>query len=51
MNVNVLKDNPEWWWFVIVSSIVLALTIVVWLGFKYGQVRPARPFSVAWKLN
>ncbi|KAK8032109.1 hypothetical protein PG990_001843 [Apiospora arundinis] len=38
MNVNIFKDNPEWWWFVIVSSIVLALTIVVWLGFKYGQL-------------
>ncbi|KAK6833356.1 hypothetical protein PG987_008050 [Apiospora arundinis] len=38
MNVNVFEDNPEWWWFVIVSGIVLTLTIVVWLGFKYGQL-------------
>jgi len=39
MNVNLFKDNPEWWWFVIVSGVVLGLTILGWLCFKYGQVR------------
>ncbi|KAK7954691.1 hypothetical protein PG988_015385 [Apiospora saccharicola] len=38
MNVNLFKDNPEWWWFVIVSGVVLGLTILGWLCFKYGQL-------------
>ncbi|KAK8135653.1 hypothetical protein PG984_003593 [Apiospora sp. TS-2023a] len=42
MNVNLFKDNPEWWWFVIVSGVVLSLTILGWLCFKYGQ------YSVSW---
>jgi hypothetical protein len=34
MNVNILKDNPDWRWYILFGRAFLILTIVGWLGFK-----------------
>jgi uncharacterized membrane protein YfcA len=39
MNVNILKDNPDWRWFLIFGGASQILTLVGWLGFKYIPVR------------
>ncbi|OWY51284.1 hypothetical protein AALT_g4570 [Alternaria alternata] len=38
MNVNILKDNPDWRWFFLAGSICLVSTICAWLIFKYCPV-------------
>lgn len=38
MNVNVLKDNPDWRWFLLFVLVVLFLAITGWLTFKYTSV-------------
>jgi hypothetical protein len=38
MNVNILASNPDWRWYVLFVSMTLAITILGWLLFKYGQV-------------
>lgn len=38
MNVNILASNPDWRWYLLLGGGFLALTVVVWLIFKYGQV-------------
>jgi hypothetical protein len=38
MNVNILKDDPDWRWFPLAASICLAFTSCVWLVFKYCPV-------------
>ncbi|WJG34857.1 uncharacterized protein FOBCDRAFT_216498 [Fusarium oxysporum Fo47] len=35
MNVNMLKDNPDWRWYIPVVATSLLLTITAWLIFKY----------------
>ncbi|EWZ48991.1 hypothetical protein FOZG_04455 [Fusarium oxysporum Fo47] len=39
MNVNMLKDNPDWRWYIPVVATSLLLTITAWLIFKYIPVR------------
>jgi hypothetical protein len=34
MNVNVLKDNPDWWWALLAGGFCLTSTMCVWLVFK-----------------
>ncbi|CAN9362528.1 unnamed protein product [Alternaria alternata] len=38
MNVNILKDNPDWRWFFLAGSICLVSTICAWLIFKYCPI-------------
>lgn len=38
MNVDLLKDNPDWRWHILVGGIVMTLTIVGWLMFKFDPV-------------
>ncbi|CAI9631388.1 unnamed protein product [Alternaria burnsii] len=38
MNVNILKDNPDWRWFLLAASICLVSTICGWLIFKYCPI-------------
>jgi len=35
MNVDLLKDNPDWRWYVLFGGTALILTVVGWLVFKY----------------
>jgi hypothetical protein len=37
MNIDILRDNPEWRWFVLVSGVMVAVTIAMWLLLQYGQ--------------
>jgi len=39
MNVDILKDNPDWRWYILFGGAFLILTLVGWLVFKYTQVR------------
>jgi hypothetical protein len=39
MNVDILASNPDWRWYVLFVSVTLAITVLGWLFFKYGQVR------------
>ncbi|KAG4291648.1 hypothetical protein FPRO06_13869 [Fusarium proliferatum] len=34
MNVNVLKDNPDWKWYILVVGATVILTICGWIGFE-----------------
>lgn len=36
MNVDLLKDNPDWRWYILVGGTVMTLTIVGWLVFKFN---------------
>ncbi|KAB2105292.1 hypothetical protein AG0111_0g7058 [Alternaria gaisen] len=38
MNVNILKDNPDWRWFLLAAGICLVSTICGWLIFKYCPI-------------
>ncbi|KAH7200630.1 ankyrin repeat-containing domain protein [Fusarium oxysporum] len=38
MNVNMLKDNPDWRWYIAVVAASLLLTITAWLIFKYNPI-------------
>jgi hypothetical protein len=38
MNVNVLKDNPDWWWALLAGGFCLTSTMCVWLVFKIFPV-------------
>ncbi|KAF2997583.1 hypothetical protein E8E13_002417 [Curvularia kusanoi] len=38
MNVDILASNPDWRWYILFVSIILAITILGWLLFKYGQI-------------
>jgi hypothetical protein len=38
MNVDILESNPDWRWYLLFGGGCLALTVIVWLVFKYGQV-------------
>jgi Mg2+ and Co2+ transporter CorA len=38
MNVNLLKDSPDWRWFILLAGTIVILTLVVWLAFKYIPV-------------
>ncbi|KAF2800332.1 hypothetical protein K505DRAFT_228981, partial [Melanomma pulvis-pyrius CBS 109.77] len=38
MNVDILETNPDWRWYLLLGSGFLALTVLGWLLFKYGQV-------------
>jgi len=35
MNINLLKNNPAWWWYVLVVGVVLFLALLGWIIFKY----------------
>ena len=39
MNVDILKDNPDWRWYILFGGASLILTLVGWLTFKYTSVR------------
>lgn len=39
MNVNILKDNPDWRWYLLFGGASQILTLVGWLSFKYIPVR------------
>jgi hypothetical protein len=39
MNVDILKDNPDWRLYIPIVGASLTLTIIVWLVFKYNPVR------------
>jgi hypothetical protein len=39
MNVDILKDNPDWRWYMLFGGGILILTIAGWLIFKYSPVR------------
>jgi hypothetical protein len=34
MNVNVLANNPPWWWYIVFATVILGLTVVIWIIFK-----------------
>jgi hypothetical protein len=34
MNVNVLASNPPWWWYIVFATVILGLTVVIWIIFK-----------------
>jgi Mg2+ and Co2+ transporter CorA len=34
MNVNVLASNPSWWWYIVVATVILGLTVIIWMIFK-----------------
>ncbi|KAG7425970.1 Serine/threonine-protein phosphatase 6 regulatory ankyrin repeat subunit B [Fusarium oxysporum f. sp. raphani] len=38
MNVDVLKDNPDWRWFIPIAGMTITLTICGWLVFEYIPV-------------
>ncbi|KAH8727040.1 hypothetical protein GQ44DRAFT_704442 [Phaeosphaeriaceae sp. PMI808] len=38
MNVDILRSNPDWRWYLLFGGGLLALTVFVWLLFKYGQM-------------
>lgn len=38
MNVDILETNPDWRWYFLFGGGFLALTVLGWLLFKYGQV-------------
>lgn len=38
MNVDILKSNPPWWWYIVLASIILMLTLSVWITFKITDV-------------
>lgn len=41
MNVDILESNPDWRWYLLFGGGCLTLTVLVWLIFKYGRVRPS----------
>jgi hypothetical protein len=43
MNVDILKDNPDWRLYIPMVGASLTLTIIVWLIFKYNPVRLLSP--------
>lgn len=38
MNVNILENNPDWHWYLLFLSMLLLLTLIAWLFFKYTEV-------------
>ncbi|KAK1765215.1 ankyrin repeat-containing domain protein [Phialemonium atrogriseum] len=36
MNVDILRDNPDWRWFLLFAVVSLILAIIGWLVFKYS---------------
>jgi hypothetical protein len=46
MNVNILKDDPDWRWFPLAASICLASTLCAWLMFKYCPVSEIYQYHV-----
>jgi Mg2+ and Co2+ transporter CorA len=38
MNVDLLKDNPDWRWYVPFGGAFLIITFVIWLIFKFNPV-------------
>ncbi len=45
MNVDLLKDNPDWRWYVLFGGALLVITFVGWLIFKLNPV--SRNSSIA----
>ena len=39
MNVNLLKDNPDWRWYMLFAGAFLSLSIAGWLLVRYNPVR------------
>lgn len=39
MNVDLLKDNPDWRWFILFGGTLLIVTLVGWLVFRLNPVR------------
>jgi hypothetical protein len=35
MNIDLLKDNPDWRWIILVVLVAMALTIYGWTTFEY----------------
>lgn len=42
MNVDILESNPDWRWYLLFGGGFVALTVLVWLVFKYGKVRASQ---------
>lgn len=42
MNVDILESNPDWRWYLLFGGGCLALTVLVWLFAKHGDVSPCR---------
>ncbi|CAH0004853.1 unnamed protein product [Clonostachys byssicola] len=42
MNIDLLKDNPDWRWFLLIGGIFLSLTFTGWLVFKFTEFRSLR---------
>jgi hypothetical protein len=39
MNVDLLKDNPDWRWYILFGGAFVVLTIAGWLFLRYNPVR------------
>jgi uncharacterized membrane protein len=39
MNVDLLKDNPDWRWYLLFGGAFLMITFAGWLIFKINPVR------------
>jgi hypothetical protein len=40
MNVNLLKDYPDWKWYLLSSGLSLVLTGTLWIASKFLYARP-----------
>ncbi|KAB8261316.1 ankyrin repeat-containing domain protein [Aspergillus pseudonomiae] len=38
MNVDILKDDPSWWWFLVIGGSLTFLTVVSWVGARFTRV-------------
>jgi hypothetical protein len=38
MNVNLLKNNPDWRWYLVFGGTISIATLMGWLLFKYSPV-------------
>lgn len=38
MNVDVLRNNPDWRWYIFFVAVILLVTLMGWLIFKYNPV-------------
>ncbi|KAE8131502.1 ankyrin repeat-containing domain protein [Aspergillus pseudotamarii] len=38
MNVDILKDDPRWWWFLIIGGSLTFLTVFTWIGTRFTRL-------------
>ena len=41
MNIDILKNNPAWWWYLLFATLTTLVTFAVWVTFKWSN-------SVSW---